>query len=153
MIHRIIKLTGFGLFLCCFSTFVMAAVKHQPKPLQCLMTVTKKAAWSQESVEVKIVDFSTKQILETIVLAAATKTAPSVNSLTQAYNCIEHPIVQLEASYTPSIWSTDIGKIYSGKNIYNLTKQIFTAQAKNIKKLEIMANFPGDFLSVPMVVN
>lgn len=152
MIHRIIKLTVFVPSLFCFSTVAMA-VNHQHKSPQCLMTVTKKPVWSHENVKVKIVDFSTKQILKILVLAAATKTKPSVNSLTQTYNCVKHPIVQLEASYTPSIWSTDIGKVYSGKNIYNLTKQIFSAQAKNIKKLEITAIFPSDFLGVPMVVN
>lgn len=147
MINRILKLT---VSMCVVFYFFAYALANTP--LQCSIIVNKDPTWANESVLVDIIDYATKQTIGTVSLPAATASEPSVNTATQVYDC-KYQILQVQASYTPSVWSTDEGKFFSGKQIYNLTSYIVEAPGKNVIKIEFTVNFPGDFLDVPALVN
>lgn len=148
MCHRRVRL-----LLLLTLMFCLNAVAFAENQFQCLINLTKAPNWNQENVVVNIVDFGTKKVIQTINLTAETKTSPSVNSVIEPFDCNSHPIILLQASYTPSIWSTDVGKVYNSKDAYDLTTQILTAEKKGIEKIEVTLNFPNDFQGVPSLVN
>lgn len=143
----------FSLFLMITTTSIAHADISSTKPVQCYVTVNKALTWHHESVIVDVLDYNTKQIIQTLYLPAATKNKLSVNTETKAFDCLHHTMIQLEASYKPSIWSTDSGHKYVSQNTYDLYDQLVNAKKDNTKELIITVKFPDSFVGVPSLVD
>lgn len=132
---------------------IMTSYTYASRQVECWVIINKAPAWSKENVVVNVLDYSTKEVIQTLNLPGSTKNKSSINSDSQTFDCNQHTLIQMQASYTPRIWSTDVGKTYLSKNTYNLYQQLINARLAKINKLEITLKFPDDFIGVPEMVN
>jgi hypothetical protein len=104
-------------------------------------------------VTVTLLDYNTKQVITTFDLKKAdpSKNQPSVNKLQANFLCEAHSSIQFNAQYTPSIWSTDIGKIFESNQIWNVSQALAAAPA-DTKNLNFIVTFPADFVGVPDLI-
>lgn len=142
------------------ATLALAAadpVKHNGANdvnFTCALTITKPQDWHKQNVIINLLNFNNKQVLARFDLAAAdpAKNIKAVTSVTKIFNCGMYPKTQLQAHYFPIIWSTNKGKKYLSKEIFQLSSEIKEAKKNKAKNLKIEVVFPKDFVNVPVQV-
>ena len=125
--------------------------------IQCVVVAKKNPQWRHHNVIIRMVDGQGQQTLQTFHLTAQQSKSEhqaSVNQVKKTFNCFKHPKVQFRARFTPAIWSTNKGAVYTSANVWDISKQLQkVAKKQNRSKLVITVQFPKDFESVPALIN
>lgn len=121
-------------------------------PLSCYVVLNKSPDWSKYDVTVVMYNLTNHNNITSYLLSKTTGSKPSVNSIKQSFNCQQYPQISFKASFKPPIWQNLAGQEYNAKTVWNLTPQL-VEPPQNTNAITITINFPGDFMSVPALIN
>ncbi len=143
------------LLINCALAYADSSKNPDSDNLNCVLTITKPKSWYQQTVIINLLDFKTKQVIQTFDLQSADpdKNQKGIFSVSKTFNCEVYPQTQLQAHYFPVIWSTNKGRKYLSKEVFKLENQIEQAKKNNAKNLQIDVSFPNDFNGVPLQTN
>ena len=113
-----------------------------PQPtatLPCKVMLIKNSCWKDYDVTINIIDFKSRQSLQTVELKKGD------NYAEQAFECVPLVTYSATATFSPPIWEEDKGKAYGASQVWNAPP----ALAEGMQAWAISMCFPNDFTGVP----
>lgn len=132
---------------------LIAATCSFAAEIPCVATVVKDPGWEHYAVKIDLMDYSTKKLIAKLDLNAAkpAEKVASINTVSQSFNCKQHPMIYFTVQYTPVMWQENKGKIYQSSNIWDTYQQLQKIKP-GTDKIEIKIHFPDDFQGVPELI-
>ena len=106
----------------------------------CFVTLVKDSCWTNYDVSVNVIGTATGNVITTV-------TVPKGQSWARGtFNCEPLEGLAYKATFSPVIWKTDTGKVYSARRDYSLPAEIKAGEtAWNINLC-----YSADFAEVPL---
>jgi hypothetical protein len=113
---------------------------NQASAITCFFTLMKDSCWTDYDVTVKVVDASNKKPLTNITVPKG----KSWNRVT--FTCDEGQSFNYSATFTPTFWKADEGKVFPGNRTWMLPEKL----QKGDTAWNITLCYPEQFSEVPM---
>ncbi len=91
---------------------------NQLNAFPCYITMVKNTCWTDYNVNVDVIDLATNKV----VAAMSMPVGKSWDR--REFSCEPQQTVMLQATYSPSIWEKESGKIYYGKHEWSFPEKI-----------------------------
>jgi hypothetical protein len=106
----------------------------------CYFTLAKDNCWLKYNVTVEVMDALTTKVVTTISIPSGQPWAR------QAFTCQAAQKFMYHAQFTPVIWESEKGKVYSAKEFWSLPEEIKPGD----KAWNVSVCYPKNFAEVPM---
>lgn len=106
----------------------------------CYFTLAKASCWTKYHVNVDVIDAANKNVLTTVDLPAGK------GWVRQEFACEPSQKLLYQARFSPPIWDSEKGKVYSASKFLFLPDVIKPGE----KAWVISACYPGDFSDIPL---
>lgn len=120
--------------------WMCVCVVLQSHAFPCFITVVKDSCWTDYTVRVDVVDFRHNNLITTLVIPA------SKSFKRYEFVCEPGQTVAFNATFTPSFWEKEAGKVYSSQRSWSFPETIGSGQSA----WNMTLCFSGDFLEVPL---
>ena len=109
----------------------------------CFITMVKASCWADYTVTVSVTKPGSDKKVATIVIPIGK------SWIRQAFSCEPADTLSLKATFTPTIWESDEGRIYSASRDWRLPQAV----VKGDTAWNIPVCFPNAFSEVPVPPN
>ena len=106
----------------------------------CFLTMIKDSCWTNYSLTVSLTDGSTGKVVTTVVVP------PGESWARQPFACRPAESLSLKATFTPTIWASDEGRIYSALQDWKLPEAV----TKGDTAWNLTVCYPAEFAEVPL---
>ena len=109
--------------------------------IMCYFTLVKDNCWIKYNVSVDVMDAVTAKVLTTVTVPAGKPWARvTFPCETNGQKLMYH------AQFTPSIWESEKGKVYSARNYWSLPNEVNAGDSA----WNVSVCYPSDFSEVPL---
>ena len=115
------------------------SVLTEAQAFPCYITMVKSTCWSSYNVNANIIDSASEKVLANINMPEGTSWGR------QEIDCQPKQTVELQATFSPTIWEKEEGKVYFGKRYWSFPEEI----KKDESAWNMTICYPGDFAATP----